>query len=117
MMRSRKCWTRCAAPRTLLSSNPAAFALVGIFLAGAILFIIGTLIQRERAAQIAPSGGSVESAADIETRVDMVERLAMLGQPWCVEQLTAIRNSDPDETVRDAADAALTVIGARRVSS
>ena len=97
----------------MLSNNPLAFFLVALFVAGAIFFILGTLIQREQAAQIAPVEGPLEPVVDIATRIDMVERLAMVGQPWCVEQLGKIRDSDPDGTVRGAAEAGLLVIGAR----
>jgi hypothetical protein len=48
-----------------------------------------------------------------ELRVDMIERLAMIGEPWCAELLERARDSDPDVVVRDAADNALIVIAAR----
>jgi hypothetical protein len=101
----------------LLSNSPVTVAFVIVGIAGAILFIIGSLINRERAARLAEANPALETAlepaVDVATRIDLVERLAMVGQPWCVQQLNTIRDTDPDESVREAADAALTVIGSR----
>jgi hypothetical protein len=93
-----------------LHSNRAGLIfLVAIFVLGAILFALGTLlVRRERRAQ--------EDTTPIlsrEDRLDMIERLVIVGQPWCVDELRAILERDPDPLVRDAADAALMVIGAR----
>lgn len=103
--------------RTLLSSNALTLTLVAVFIIGAILFVIGTMIARERQAHTIEAKPVNESQAepklDVAARMDMVERLAMVGQPWCVDQLDKIRREDPDESVREAADAALMVIGAR----
>ena len=90
----------------MLSTNPLTLALVGLFITGAIIFVIGTMLTRETQAEAEP-------IVDIATRMDTVERLAIVGQPWCVEQLDKIRREDPVDSVREAADAALTVIGAR----
>jgi hypothetical protein len=104
--------------RTLLPSNPLALFLVVLFIAGAIIFVIGTMLTRERQAraieaQHASRPSQAEPALDVAGRIDLVERLVMVGQPWCIEQLDTIRREDPDESVREAADAALMVIGAR----
>lgn len=116
-MRSRRSSTRCAAQRTLLSNNSVTLVLIGIGIAGAILFIIGTLISRERAAQTTQAApltpATAEPAVDVTTRLDLIERLVIVGQSWCVEQLNTIRDTDPDESVREAAAAALLVIGSR----
>lgn len=84
------------------------FSVAG-FVLGAIIFALGTLlVRRERIAR--------ESAAPSmsqEDRLDMIERLVMVGQPWCVDELRAMLNNDSDPAVRDAADAALLVIGSR----
>jgi hypothetical protein len=103
--------------RTLLSSNPLALFLVVLFIVGAIAFVMGTMLARERRAPVAEVQSSAPSAAepvlDVAGRLDLIERLVMVGQPWCIEQLDTIRRDDPDESVREAADAALMVIGAR----
>lgn len=100
------------------NNNSGTLFFFAILLIGAIVFIIGTMLRREREAQRQPV---VEAAPvahpelDVETRLDLVERLAMVGQQWCVQQLNTIRDTDPDASVREAADAALLVIGARGV--
>lgn len=103
--------------RTLLSSNPLAVILVGLFIVGAIVFVIGTMLTREqqaRAIEAQPAAqAEAEPALDVPGRIDLIERLVMVGHPWCIEQLDAIRREDPDESVREAADAALMIIGAR----
>jgi hypothetical protein len=100
---------RCAARHRLLQNNPGATILLVVFLVGALFFALGTvLVRRERAVR--------EPAQPPETqeqRLELVERLTMVGQPWCVDELRVIREKDPDPLVRDAADAALMVIGSR----
>jgi len=100
---------RCAAPRRLRSNNAGLIFVVAVFVLGAILFAIGTLlVRRERVGR--------EQETPIlsqEDRLDMVERLAIVGQPWCTDELRKIVDTDPDPLVRDAADAALLVIAAR----
>ena len=53
------------------------------------------------------------SKGALDLRLDYVERLALVGQPWCVAELETLRASDPDPHVREAADAAIIVIGSR----
>ncbi len=76
---------------------------------GAIFFAVGTLlVRRERLAR--------EDATPVfsqEDRFDTIERLVIVGQPWCVDELRAIRDKDPDPLVRDAAESALLVIASR----
>lgn len=91
------------APLISLSSNPLAAILATLLVAGAILWIVGAIVVRK-----------ADAWTNVELRVDMVERLMLVGQPWCVEDLMRMRESDEDPRVRDAADAALTVITARR---
>jgi len=105
--------------RTLLSSNALANVLLALFIVGALVFVLGTMLAREREArtieaQPAPSPETkAEPALDVGGRLDLIERLVMVGQPWCIEQLDTLRRDDPDESVREAADAALMVIGSR----
>jgi hypothetical protein len=119
----------------LLSNNPALFVLAVVFTVGAVMFAAGSvLIRRTREAPgetiqmlepmqavtriaITPAWtaeltGS-EELVEPDLRIDMVERLAMIGQTWCITTLEHARSHDPDELVRDAADNALLVIAAR----
>ena len=120
MTPSAKSSKRCAVQRTLLSSNPLALSLVALFIVGAIVFVIGTMLAREGATNVVEtqaeppqSKSQPEPMLDVAARMDLIERLVMVGQPWCIEQLDTLRREDPDESVREAADAALMVIGAR----
>ena len=101
-MHSCRWSTRCAVPRTLLPSNPLATILAVLFLTGAILYFVGAMIARR-----------ADRRDALEARIDMVERLLIVGQPWCIEDLKKMRNEDEDALVREAADAALLVIAAR----
>ncbi len=108
--------------RTLLSSNALANVFLALFLVGALLFVLGTMLRREREArtieaQPPAARTQPEPVLDVAGRLDLIERLVMVGQPWCIEQLDTIRREDPEESVREAADAALMVIGARNLSS
>ncbi|HEY5340325.1 MAG TPA: hypothetical protein VIK27_04795 [Candidatus Aquilonibacter sp.] len=100
--------------------------LLIVFAIGALFFTLGTAMVRRGSAAL-PAAPINESAAPwtaelagtgdllhVSLRVDMIERLAMLGEPWCAAMLQRARLEDDDATVRDAADAALLVIGARR---
>ena len=81
-----------------------------MFIAGALLFALGTFLVRREAQSLTPM--APELMVDIETRIDHIERLAMVGQPWCVEELRVMLG-DADERVRNAAEDALLVIQAR----
>jgi len=88
----------------LLSNNPGLLALVVVFIAGALLFALGTfMVRREKQAQ----------TPTVLLRLDQIERLALVGQPWCVEQLEREFVTDRDVDVRNAAEDALVVIRAR----
>ncbi len=124
MSRSPRCSKHCAAPRTLLSSNPALGIFAALFLLGALFFAAGTwLARRERVAPVslpvAPITWTQAVANSDETfapqlRLDMIERLAMVGQEWCVEVLQRARIEETDPAIADAIERALIVIGARR---
>ena len=89
----------------MLSNNPGLLALVVVFIAGALLFALGTfMVRREKQAQ----------TPTVLLRLDQIERLALVGQPWCVEQLEREFLTDRDVDVRNAAEDALVVIRARR---
>jgi hypothetical protein len=112
----------------LLSSNPGAVVLLAVFAVGAIFFATGTLlVRRTRTAESAsalvtqtpPANiwaqtlAGVDEPVDAPIRIDMIERLALLGEPWCAQILERAREQDTDPHVREAADAALLIIGAR----
>jgi hypothetical protein len=117
----------------LHSSNSASLLIAAVFALGAILFAVGTSMVRRspggaRRLERIDSGpvGTVlvqppwtseltgaNDAVAHDLRVDMIERLAMIGEPWCIAVLERARSQDPDASVRDAAEAALLVIGAR----
>ena len=73
------------------------------------MFAVGTLLVRRDRAGREPA----QTAETQEQRLELVERLVMVGQPWCVDELRTIREKDPDPLVRDSADAALMVIASR----
>jgi len=93
----------------LLLNNPGAVILLVVFLIGAAMFAVGTWLVRRGRAVHEPA----QPAETQEQRLELVERLAMVGQPWCIDELRVIREKDPDPLVRDAADAALMVIASR----
>lgn len=113
---------RCAAPRTLLSSNPALGIFAALFLLGAAFFAAGTwLTRRQTVVPVATPRitwtqdvANSDEAFGAELRLDMIERLAMVGQEWCVDVLRRAREEETDLIVADAVERALIVIGARR---
>jgi hypothetical protein len=90
--------------------------LLGIaFGAGAILFCLGTYMVVRARNQKVEDGADAASTAmawtialgvpgdaplDVATRIDMVERLAMLGEPWCVAVLQSAALEERDIRVR-----------------
>ncbi len=88
----------------MLSNNPGLLALVVVFIAGALLFALGTFMVRREKQAPSPS---------VVVRIDQSERLALVGQPWCVEQLEREFLTDRAAEVRNAAEDALVVIRAR----
>ena len=56
---------------------------------------------------------SGHEALSWELRIDIIERLALVAQPWCVDLLARALQEEIDPAVRDAAERALLVIAAR----
>lgn len=85
-----------------------------MFITGALLFALGTLmVRREARTQTQEQHLILSSSKDsLEQRIDHIERLAMVGQPWCIDELRVML-SDSDERVRNASEDALLVIAAR----
>jgi hypothetical protein len=115
----------CAVPRTLPSTSTAAFVFGLLLVIGALLWVVGGRMSRSRVAPRALPPAPALAASwtraildsdeplDVPARIDAIERLAMVGQPWCVESLNHALNEETDEDVRDAAERALIVIAAR----
>ena len=59
------------------------------------------------------AAGVEGQSADIALRLDMIERLVIVGQPWCIEELERNFLTDPDERLRNAAEDAILVIKTR----
>jgi hypothetical protein len=96
-------------PGTLYPTLAVAFA------AGVVLFGAGTwLVARSRGAN-APGplqwtqalGVPAGEPLDVAARLDMVERLALVGQPWCADLLRAAAREERDPAMRAAIAAAL----------
>lgn len=116
---------RCAAPLTLPSSNPALEIFAALFLIGAALFAAGTWLTRRQLPQTVPNEppaaaitwtravSGTDDSLPWELRLDLIERLAIVGQPWCADTLTRALAEETDPVVLDAADRALLVILAR----
>lgn len=100
---------RCAARHRLLSSNSGATILLVVFLVGALLFALGTvLVRRER--RSAPP-----TPMRIPESLERIDRLLTVGDATSIRELERLRDSAQSEEIRDAADAALMVIASRRV--
>jgi hypothetical protein len=112
--------------RTLASTSPALFFFAVLFAVGALLFVSGTWILRARAtasrAHVEPEkrielrwtqGFAPAEALSLDDRIDMIERLAMVGAPWCVETLELALREERNAYAREAAENALLIIRAR----
>ena len=101
---------RCAARRRLFSNNPGAAILIVVFLVGAFFFALGTaLVRRERSRVAAPQPEPAGAAVTFED----IDTLLARGDAASVRELERLRDSGADPAIRDAADAALMVIGSR----
>jgi len=113
-------------------SLPALFAIV--FLTGAILFVVGSIVVRASKIEqepmpaqkalapaleeVAPardeampqwivSLGAEQAAVDVAGRIELVERLAMVGEQWCVQMLQEALHEERDRRVAAAIRSAL----------
>ena len=120
-MRSARCSTRCALQLTL----PASWdiAIIVAFVVGLLLYGIGTSMLRS-SREPAPVSAPVRTPArtrvawprlvddsltdtDPELRLDLVERLSIIGEPWCVEILRHAGETEDDPDVKSAISVAL----------
>ena len=117
MLRSRRCSRHCARPCASQPINTGISVLLVCVVVGGALFLLGTwMVRREAQAQteVAREFAVPERAPEeLELQLDQIERLAMVGQPWCIEKLEAEFLHDSDVRVRNAAEDALLVIRAR----
>lgn len=102
-----------------------------LLVAGAALYGLGTLLVRSANSETPVEGAQAEAGAaagtgasapstaravswtglvtgtddalDSATRIDMIERLALVGEPWCIAAIKAAAETDDDVAVRDAA--------------
>ena len=88
-----------------------------VFAGGTLLYAAGKVYSRARS--LVPSDGGtppawIEAAGiekggscDAATRIELVERLTLVGQPWCVELLQTAQRDERDPSVRAAIESAL----------
>ncbi len=114
MIRSRKQLNRCAAQPRLLSSNSGTTILLVVFLAGALLFALGTaLVRRERRTEPAPLRVPQRAPLRAPESFERIDQLLSLGDAPSARELERLRDSAQSEEIRDAAEAALMVIASR----
>lgn len=113
---------RCVVPRTLPSSSTAALVFGVLLVLGVVLWIVGGRLSRGAPVTSALAITHVtwtraildtDERVDAEMRIDMIERLAMVGEPWCVAVLNDAIAQERDAAILDAAERALLVIAAR----
>ncbi len=100
----RTCWKHCAAPRTLLLSNPT-LTLALVFLIGAALYAIGLALPGRVLAPQVPWPQRIDDAAvelDANAKIELIERLGLIGAPWCEEILKQADTEEDEPTIRRA---------------
>lgn len=87
-----------------------------VFAGGAVLYAAGKIYSHARS--LAPNGGGTQptwieaagvkkgDSCDAAARIELVERLAFVGQPWCVEVLQSAQHDERDPSVCAAIKAA-----------
>jgi hypothetical protein len=107
-MRSARCSTRCAKLRQLPTN--VDIAIVVAFVVGVLLYGIGTSIMRSLRVQ----DGSLNTVtwpqlvdeslvnADPALRLDIVERLSIIAEPWCADVLRQALKEENDARVKSA---------------
>ncbi|MDQ2865525.1 MAG: hypothetical protein M3R51_04810 [Candidatus Eremiobacteraeota bacterium] len=109
----------------MFSNSPAFPFLAVLFVAGAALFALGTWLARRRPEAMASAQPAVsallwtrsvtgsDEVLPAALRLDVIERLALVGEPWCVSALREAASEETDAQTRDAAERALLVIACR----
>lgn len=91
-----------------------------LFAGGTILYAAGKiysharfLVPNGRAAQptwMEAAGIEQGESCDVAARIELVERLALLGQPWCLDVLQTAQRDERDPSVRKAIKSARTTL-------
>jgi hypothetical protein len=117
MMRSARYSTRCARQPTL--SSISWIVIVVVFTVGMLLVgISSAMLRSTREQPPAPRASWPQlideslSCADSQLRLDMIERLSIVGTAWSREILERAKAEDPDPHVRSMAQLALDRAGA-----
>lgn len=103
-MHCRPCSRTCAAPRTLLQSSLGA-TLAVVFLIGVALFSIGVALPGRIVSPQAPWPLRLDDSAtalDSPAKIELIERLGLVGSPWCEEILRQADSEEGDPTIRRA---------------
>jgi len=108
-MRSARCSTRCARLPELPSTS-FDIAVAVAFAVGLLLFGISTAMLRKPAAAYPKWPQLIDEslvAADRQLRLDIIERLSIVAQPWCEDVLRQAIEQEDDAAVKSAAASAL----------
>lgn len=91
-------------------------ALAVVFVMGLILFGIGTALRHPSEREAAAASSHITwtrifddeaETPDVATRLDMIERMAMLHEPWCLEALRIAAREERHRDLKRAARKAL----------
>lgn len=93
----------------MLWNSPGTIILIAVFLAGAVLFATGTAMLRRQRLRVQP----MPAAAEPPDPYARIEELLAAADAPSIRELERMRDSDASPEIRDAADAALMVIGSR----
>lgn len=88
----------------MLLSNPG-FTLALVFLIGVALYAIGVALPGRIQAPPAPWPLRLDDSAvelDKEAKIGLIERLGLVGLPWCEEILLQAETEENDAAVRRA---------------
>lgn len=108
-MRSARCSTRYARLPELPSTS-FDIAVAVAFAVGLLLFGISTAMLRKPAASVPTWPRLIDDsliAADRQLRLDIIERLSIVAQPWCEDVLRQAVEQEDDAVVKSAAVSAL----------
>lgn len=98
------CSRRCAAPRTLQLTSWPVF-LVGLFLLGLALVAISYALPGRIQAPPVPWPQRIDDSAidlDPQSKMELIERLGLIGAPWCEEILKQADSEESEPTLRRA---------------
>lgn len=88
----------------MLSSN-WGFSFAAVFLIGVALFAIGLALPGKVQAPQVPWPLRIDDSAvdlDAAAKIALIERMGLIGSPWCQEILKQAETEEDDSTVRRA---------------